>query len=55
MDVKVFNDSKKEVDEEAFDYLLTWPDLGVLEIFIPGTASINGQLFDMHIKFCFYS
>ncbi len=23
MDVKVFNDSKKEVDEEAFDYLLT--------------------------------
>ncbi|XP_058245046.1 uncharacterized protein LOC131352740 [Hemibagrus wyckioides] len=37
MDVKVFDDSKTEVDEEAFEYLLTRPDLGVLEIFIPGT------------------
>ncbi len=55
MDVKVFDDSKTEVDEEAFGYLLTRPDLGVLEIFIPGTANINGKLFDMLIKFCVYS
>ncbi|XP_051503155.1 uncharacterized protein LOC127411535 [Myxocyprinus asiaticus] len=44
MDVKVFDDSKTEVDEEAFEYLLTRPDLGVLEIFIPGTASFDDSL-----------
>ncbi|XDV11721.1 hypothetical protein PO909_000577 [Leuciscus waleckii] len=43
MDVKVF-DSKTEVDEEAFEYLLTRPDIGVLEIFIPGTASVDDSL-----------
>lgn len=47
MDVKVFDDSKTEVDEEAFVYLLTRPDLGVLEIVIPGTANIDGKLFDI--------
>ncbi len=54
MNVKVFDDSKTEVDEEAFGYLLARPDLGVLEIFIPGTANIDGKLFDM-FKFCVYS
>ncbi|XP_072564698.1 uncharacterized protein [Paramormyrops kingsleyae] len=44
MDVKVFDDTKTEVDEEAFEYLMTRPDLGVLEIFIPGTASLNDSL-----------
>ncbi|XP_051503370.1 uncharacterized protein LOC127411714 [Myxocyprinus asiaticus] len=44
MDVKVFDDSMTEVDEEAFEYLLTRPDLGVLEIFIPGTASFDDSL-----------
>ncbi|XP_051572165.1 uncharacterized protein LOC127451472 [Myxocyprinus asiaticus] len=44
MDVKVFDDSKTEVDEEAFEYLQSRPDLGVLEIFIPGTASFDDSL-----------
>ncbi|XP_059365065.1 uncharacterized protein LOC132100987 [Carassius carassius] len=44
MDVKVFDDSKTEVDKEAFVYLLTRPDLGVLEIVIPGTANIDDSL-----------
>ncbi|KAF7707839.1 hypothetical protein HF521_016896 [Silurus meridionalis] len=44
LDVKVFDDSKTEVDEEAFRYLLTRPDLGVLEIVIPGTANIDDSL-----------
>ncbi|XP_026082342.1 uncharacterized protein LOC113058554 [Carassius auratus] len=44
MDVKVFDDSKTEVDEEAFVYLLRRPDLGVLEIVIPGTANIDDSL-----------
>ncbi|XP_052426408.1 uncharacterized protein LOC127968947 [Carassius gibelio] len=44
MDVKVFDDSKTEVDEEAFVYLLTRPDLGVLEIVIPCTANIDDSL-----------
>lgn len=35
MDIKVFDDSKTEVDQEAFEYLLKQPDLGVLEIVIP--------------------
>ncbi|KAJ8003318.1 hypothetical protein DPEC_G00147080 [Dallia pectoralis] len=41
MDVKVLDVSKTEIDEEAFEYLLSIPDLGVLEIHIPGTASLN--------------
>ncbi|KAJ7992160.1 hypothetical protein DPEC_G00275650 [Dallia pectoralis] len=41
MDVKVLDVSKTEIDEEAFEYLLSKPDLGVLEIYIPGTASLN--------------
>ncbi|KAF5908770.1 uncharacterized protein DAT39_001514, partial [Clarias magur] len=40
MDVKVFDDLT-EVDEETFGYLLTRPDLAVLEIVIPGTANID--------------
>lgn len=52
MDVKVFDDSKTEVDEEAFGYLLTRPDLGVLEIVIPSTANIDGKMF---ILFCLFT
>lgn len=55
MDVKVFDDTKTEVDEEEFEYLMTRPDLSVLEIFIPGKASLDGKLFKMLIKFCVYS
>ncbi|KAK2869072.1 hypothetical protein Q7C36_000943 [Tachysurus vachellii] len=44
MDVKVFDDSKTEVDEEAFEYLLTRPDLGVLEILIPGKECSEDSL-----------
>ncbi|KAJ7991339.1 hypothetical protein DPEC_G00282680 [Dallia pectoralis] len=55
MDVKVLDVSKTEIDEEAFEYLLSKPDLGVLEIYIPGTASLNGKLFYWLIKFCVYS
>ncbi|XP_065150383.1 uncharacterized protein [Paramisgurnus dabryanus] len=45
INVKVFDDSKTEVDEESFEYLLTRPDLGVLEIFIPGsTTSLDDYL-----------
>ncbi|XP_050960675.1 uncharacterized protein LOC127161944 [Labeo rohita] len=44
MDVKVFDDTKTEVDEEAFEYLMTRPDLGVLEIFITGKASLDDSL-----------
>ncbi|XP_030576815.1 uncharacterized protein LOC115773972 [Archocentrus centrarchus] len=32
LDLKVFDDSKTEVDEEVFDFLLNKPNLGVLEI-----------------------
>ena len=32
MDIKVFDDSKTEVDQEAFEYLVKQPDLGVLEL-----------------------
>lgn len=44
MDIKVFDNSKTEVDEEAFEYLQTRPDLAVLEIVIPGTASLDALL-----------
>jgi len=55
MDVKVFDDSKTEIDEEAFEYLLTRPDIGVLEIFVPGAATLDGKLLDMLIKFSLFS
>lgn len=32
LDLKVFDDSKTEVDEEVFELLLKSPNLGVLEI-----------------------
>ncbi|XP_078793150.1 uncharacterized protein LOC144987732 [Oryzias latipes] len=32
LDLKVFDDSKTEVDEEVFDFLIKTPNLGVLEI-----------------------
>ncbi|KAI7799548.1 hypothetical protein IRJ41_005657 [Triplophysa rosa] len=47
INVKVFDDSKTEVDEEAFEYLLTQPNLGVLKMIIPGTASLDGWDSDM--------
>ncbi|KAG5268667.1 hypothetical protein AALO_G00215080 [Alosa alosa] len=34
MDFKVFDDSKTEVDQEAFEYLMMQPDVGVLEIVV---------------------
>ncbi|XP_057184886.1 uncharacterized protein LOC130551332, partial [Triplophysa rosa] len=49
INVKVFDDSKTEVDEEAFEYLLTQPNLGVLKMIIPGTASLDEILVHPHI------
>lgn len=45
MDFKVFDESKTEVDEEVFEFLLQRPDLGVLEICVPRTSSPDGELF----------
>lgn len=39
MDIKVFDGSRTEVDQEAFEYLMKQPDVPVLEIFIPETTS----------------
>lgn len=38
MDIKVFDDSKTEVDQEAFEYLIKQPNVTALEIVIPKTA-----------------
>ncbi|KAL2096963.1 hypothetical protein ACEWY4_006170 [Coilia grayii] len=50
MDIKVFDGSRTEVDQEAFEYLMKQPDVPVLEIFIPETTSedsfISGSLAD---------
>lgn len=35
----MFDDSKTEVDQEAFEYLMKQPDVGVLEIVIPESTS----------------
>lgn len=39
MNIKVFDDSKTEVDQEAFEYLMKQLDVAVLGIVIPETTS----------------
>ncbi|XP_059189007.1 uncharacterized protein LOC131971514 [Centropristis striata] len=39
MDIKVFDESRTEVDQEAFEYLMKQPNVPVLEIVIPETTS----------------
>jgi len=35
LDLKVYDESKTEVDEEVFEFLLKKQDLGVLDLFTP--------------------
>ena len=44
LDLKVYDDSKTEVDEEAFVFLLTQPNLGVLEVCFPQVPNSEGEL-----------
>ncbi|XP_030277920.1 uncharacterized protein LOC115584563 isoform X2 [Sparus aurata] len=44
LDVKVYDDSKTEIDEEAFEFLVKSQDLGVLEICLPVNPSLDDSL-----------
>lgn len=45
LDLKVFDDSKTEVDDEVFDLLISSPNLGVLEICLAQNPNPEGMLF----------
>ncbi|XP_059892717.1 uncharacterized protein LOC132449636 isoform X1 [Gadus macrocephalus] len=40
LDIKVYDETRTEIDDEAFEYILKQQDIGVLEIVIP-TASVD--------------
>ena len=44
LDLNVYDDSNTEVDEEAFAFLVTKPDLGVLEVCLPQVPNSEGEL-----------
>lgn len=50
LDVKVYDDSKTEIDEEAFEFLVKSQDLGVLEICLPVNPSLDGELSHIYIS-----
>ena len=43
LDIKVYDETRTEIDDEAFEYILKQQDIGVLEIVIP-TASVDGKI-----------
>ena len=43
LDIKVYDETRTEIDDEAFKYILKQQDIGVLEIVIP-TASVDGKI-----------
>lgn len=43
LDLKVYDESKTEVDEEVFEFLLKKQDLGVLEICLPQGPNPDGE------------
>lgn len=44
LDLKVYDESKTEVDEEVFEFLLKKQNLGVLEICLPQGPNLVGEL-----------
>lgn len=42
LDLKVYDESETEVDEEVFEFLLKKQDLGVLEICLPQDPNPDG-------------
>ncbi|CAJ1048219.1 uncharacterized protein LOC115584563 isoform X3 [Xyrichtys novacula] len=44
LDVKVYDDSKTEIDEKGFEFLLRSQDLGVLEICMPEKPNLDDSM-----------
>lgn len=44
LDLKVYDDLNTEVDEDAFEFLVKKPDLGVLEVRLPQGPDPEGEL-----------
>lgn len=44
LDLKVYDDSKTEIDEDVFEFIVKSQDLGVLEICLPKSPNLNGEL-----------
>lgn len=42
-DIRVYDDLNTEIDEEAFEFLVTKPDLGVLEVRLPKGSDPEGE------------
>lgn len=43
LDLKVYDESKTEVDEEVFELLVKRQDLGVLEVCLPQVPNLDGE------------
>lgn len=43
LDLTVYDDLNTEVDEDAFAFLVTKPDLGVLEVCLPTGSDFEGE------------
>ena len=43
LDFKIYDDLNTEVDEDAFAFLVTKPDLGVLEVRLPQGPDPEGE------------
>ena len=54
LDLKVFDDSKTEVDEEVINFLLKKQNLSVLEICLAQGPDPNGQLFGVSFILSFF-